>query len=82
MSGRNSSIAGRMKRLAVGVIACASPVALYAQSCAMCYQSVAASGARSIHALQSGILILIFPPAFICVGITIVAYRRRNLYNE
>ncbi len=82
MGGTNSSIARTIKRLTVGMIACASPIALYAQSCAMCYQSVAASGARSIHALQSGILILIFPPAFICVGITVVAYRRRNLYND
>jgi hypothetical protein len=82
MSRTNSSIARIIKSLAVSVIACAIPATLYAQSCAMCYQSVAASGARSIHALQSGILILIFPPAFICIGITCMAYRRRNLYNE
>lgn len=56
----------------------ASPGALYAQSCALCYQSAAASPSRFIQALKSGILILIFPPFFICIGITIMAYRKRN----
>jgi len=71
-----------LARAVAALLALASPAALYAQSCAMCYQSAAASGSRSIHALKMGILVLIFPPALISIGIAFVAYRRRNLYNE
>jgi len=60
----------------------ASPAVLYAQSCAMCYQSAAASGSRSIQALKSGILILMFPPVLITLGIVYLAYRKRETYNE
>lgn len=74
------------KKLARRVIAVASlfasPAALYAQSCAMCYQSAAASGPRSIQALKHGILILMFPPVLITVGIVWIAYRKRNVYRE
>lgn len=58
-------------------VAGASTVA--AQSCALCYQSAAASGPRFIHALRDGILILLFPPLLISVGIAVMAYRKRNL---
>jgi hypothetical protein len=54
------------------------PLALYAQSCALCYQSAAASGGHFIQALKDGILILLFPPILISVGIAIMAYRKRN----
>lgn len=59
-----------------------SPSALYAQSCAMCYQSAAASGPRSIHALKLGILILMFPPLLITAGVVYLAYSRRNQFDE
>lgn len=59
-----------------------SPAALYAQSCAMCYQSAAASGPRTIHALKAGILILMFPPVLITAGIVYLAYTRRDKFNE
>ena len=35
-----------------------------------------------IQALRSGILILVFPPMLICIGITVMAYRKRNQFNE
>jgi hypothetical protein len=54
------------------------PVVLQAQSCALCYQSAAASGAHFIQALKDGILILVFPPLLITVGISVLAYRKRN----
>jgi hypothetical protein len=63
-------------------IALFSPAALYAQSCAMCYQSAAASGPRTIHALKAGILILMFPPLLITAGIVYLAYTRRDKFNE
>ena len=58
------------------------PSVVAAQGCALCYQSAAASGSRSIRALRNGILILMVPPVFICVGISYMVYRRRNLHNE
>lgn len=65
-----------------GVVALAVPPASVAQGCALCYQSAAASGPKMIQALRDGILILMVPPLFICIGITYLAYRRRNLHNQ
>ena len=48
------------------------------QSCALCYTQAAASGARFIHSLRDGILVLMVPPMFMSVGITWLAYRKRN----
>ena len=59
-----------------------SPRDLYAQGCAMCYQSAAASGARLIHALKSGIVVLIIPPLLMSVAFARLVYRRRNSFNE
>jgi hypothetical protein len=67
-----------LKRGLAALSVIANPPALYAQSCAMCYQDAANSGPHFIQALKSGILILLFPPLFICAGITIMAYRKRN----
>jgi len=35
-----------------------------------------------IQALRSGILLLIIPPMFMSVGITILAYRKRNQFRS
>lgn len=58
-----------------------APGALYAQGCAMCYQSAAASGARFITALRHGILVMFFPPLLIFAGILFAAYRKRDQFN-
>jgi hypothetical protein len=60
----------------------AIPPGAAAQGCALCYQSASAAGPRAIHALRNGILILMVPPAFICIGVSYLVYRRRNLHNE
>jgi hypothetical protein len=60
----------------------ASPASLGAQGCAMCYQNAAASGPRTIHAINNGILILMFPPAVITLGIFYLAYKKRDTFNE
>jgi len=73
---------GLLKRGLAALAILASPAALYAQGCAMCYQSAAASGPRSIQALKSGILILIFPPVLITTAIAYLAYKRRNKFND
>jgi len=73
---------GLMLALALAVaIGLGAPTAASAQGCAMCYQSAAAAGQRSIHALRNGIVILIVPPLLICSAISFLAYRRRNLHD-
>ncbi|HKW17655.1 MAG TPA: hypothetical protein VJO35_09125 [Terriglobales bacterium] len=54
---------------------------LFAQSCPLCYTQAASSGPRLIAALRSGILVLIIPPMFMSVGITWLAYRKRNQFR-
>lgn len=81
--GDSKRSAIRKLKLAVAVAAAVlSASALYAQSCVMCYQSAAASGPRTIHALKAGILILMFPPVLITAGIVYLAYSRREKFNE
>ena len=54
----------------------------YAQNCALCYTQAASAGSRVIQGLRSGILVLIIPPMFLSVGITVLAYRKRNQFSS
>ena len=49
----------------------------FSQGCASCYTTVAAGGSQTIHALRSGILVLLFPPVFIFGGIVTLLWRWR-----
>ena len=51
---------------------------LYAQSCAMCYTTVAGGGKPVIHALQGGIIVLLIPPVLLFSGLTILLFRWRT----
>ena len=53
----------------------------FSQSCALCYTQAASSGTRFISGLRDGILVLIAPPMFMSVGITWLAYRKRNQFR-
>ena len=59
-----------------------SSLPAFSQSCALCYTQAAASGARFIAALRGGILVLVIPPMFMSVGITVMAYRKRNQFHQ
>jgi hypothetical protein len=59
-----------------------SPAALYAQGCAMCYQSAAASGPRTIHALKQGIIVLMIPPVLITGVIAWMTFRKRDQFSD
>jgi hypothetical protein len=59
-----------------------SPAALYAQGCAMCYQTAANSGNPTVQALKRGILLMLFPPLVIASGILYMAYQKRNQFNR
>jgi len=53
---------------------------IYAQGCAMCYTSASAAKAGALHALRSGILILLLPVLAMCSGISVVIYRSRDRF--
>ena len=53
-----------------------------AQSCALCYTQAASASHRLIQGLRTGILVLIIPPMFMSVGITVLAYKKRNRTND
>ncbi|MGB8010591.1 MAG: hypothetical protein WCF68_03195 [Terriglobales bacterium] len=67
--------------LLLALLACLSLPA-WSQSCALCYTQAAGAGQRMIQALKSGILVLIFPPMGICVGLMVMSYRKRNQFNR
>jgi hypothetical protein len=58
------------------------PHTLLAQGCSLCYTQAAASTARFLQALRSGILILTIPPMPMSIGITVLTYRRRNQFHS
>jgi hypothetical protein len=71
-----------IRRAAVLLAALLAPTLAFAQNCALCYTQAAGSGSRMIHALKSGILILMIPPMCICIGLTVMAYKKRNQFND
>lgn len=71
-------IASRGRALLSAGVVLAGNAACHAQSCALCYTQAAGAGHRFIQGLRTGILVLIVPPMFMSVGITVLAYRKRN----
>jgi hypothetical protein len=63
--------------IGLAVFALAAP-GVFAQGCAMCYQTAAGAPAQTQRALRHGILVLLFPPMFIFAGIIGMLYQRRN----
>jgi len=72
----------RAKAALAGATVLALNVAGYAQSCALCYTQAGGAGQRFIQGLRTGILVLIVPPMFMSVGITWLAYSKRNKTND
>jgi cbb3-type cytochrome oxidase subunit 3 len=79
---RTAGCCKRILRWLMLAIALCVPALTLAQSCALCYTQAAGSGSRMIAALRSGILILVVPPTLFCVGITWMAYKKRNQFND
>ena len=71
-----------LKRSLLVVFFLVSPAALYAQGCSMCYQSAAASGPRTIHALKQGIIVLMIPPVLITGVIAFITFRKRDQFSD
>lgn len=55
-----------------------APLPAFSQGCALCYTQAASAGARMIHALQNGILILVIPPTLGSVGMIFILRQKRN----
>lgn len=53
-----------------------------AQGCASCYTTTAAGGTQTIHALRSGILILLIPPVLMFASLIWVLWRWRSMREE
>ena len=81
MSAKDSrhAVAWIIPLIAISVLLCSSSL-IYAQGCAMCYTSAAASKAGALHALRSGILILLLPVLAMCSGISVIIYRSRDRF--
>ncbi len=79
MRGKTIKIEKLAGILLVGLVMLAAPLPAFSQNCALCYTQAASAGARMIQALRSEILVLIVPPMFMSVGITVLAYRKRSV---
>jgi len=79
---QTNSVCRHLKLVLAGAILLASNATCYAQSCALCYTQAAGAGHNLRQGLKSGILVLIVPPIFMSVGITVLAYRKRNRTND
>ena len=75
------SLASRSKATLAGLLVLVANASAHAQSCALCYTQAAGAGHRLIQGLRTGILVLIVPPMFMSVGITVLAYKKRNRTN-
>ncbi|HTZ83994.1 MAG TPA: hypothetical protein VMB66_12425 [Candidatus Acidoferrales bacterium] len=75
-------LTGWIKPTLAGALVLAANAACQAQSCALCYTQAAGAGHRLIQGLRTGILVLIVPPMFMSVGITVLAYKKRNRTNN
>lgn len=82
MNKKSRTIASFLEGLLTLFAALLLPALAHAQNCALCYTQAAGSGQRFIAALRSGILVLMIPPMAITIGIAVMAYRKRNQFNE
>ena len=60
------------------IILLTAAVPAFAQTCSLCYTQAASSGARMIHALQGGILVLVVPPTLGSIGMIFIVRRKHN----
>lgn len=69
-------------RATVAAVSIAGSASAFAQGCALCKNNASALKTGAIQALESGIFILLVPPVLIFIGIFVVAFRRRNSFND
>jgi hypothetical protein len=62
--------------LAVVVLGLAPAPAAQAQSCVLCYTSLAAASPGAIHAFQTAMFVLLIPALLLFVGVFLLVLRR------
>jgi len=67
-------------RVLLVMLILAAPV--FAQSCAMCYTTVAGGGQGVIQALKSGIIVLLIPPLVLFTGLIVTILRWKQAQPE
>jgi hypothetical protein len=67
---------------ALASLAMGAAPSAHAQSCILCYTSVAGGGPAVVRALQSGILALLIPALLLFSGVFSLIYRRAMAANE
>jgi len=82
MSYLGNKLVRQIRVILLGYVVLATNAAAHAQSCALCYTQAAGAGHRFLQGLRTGILVLIIPPMFMSVGITLLAYKKRNRTNN
>jgi len=80
---------GKISRLLRGVVAilftallCLAPATLWGATCPLCYSKAMSTSAGLLQAFRNGIVVLMIPPFLMSVGITAMAYRRRNQFRS
>jgi hypothetical protein len=71
-----------LRFLAIAMLGLVLACPAYAQNCSLCYTQASKASAKFIQGLRSGILLLVIPPMFMSVGITVLAYRKRNKFKR
>ena len=72
----------RLGAIAAAIVYLLAPLFARAQSCVMCYTTVAAAQHATSQALKSGILVLLVPSLVIVGGIGVFVFRSRDTFNE
>ncbi len=60
----------------------ALPLSAFSQTCPLCYAKAASAKERIREGLRSGVLILVIPPMFMSIGITWLAFSKRNQFHD
>jgi len=81
MNVRRTLLSFLLPATAVLALLALPPIAS-AQGCALCVTQAAQGGNRFVAALRSGILVLVFPPMAISIGLIYVAWRKRNQFRQ
>jgi hypothetical protein len=79
--GTKGSTFGWLSCGLVALVLLGAPLPAFSQGCALCYTQAAASGAKMIEALRSGILILVLPPTLGSLVVIRILYRKRNQFK-
>jgi hypothetical protein len=75
-------VSGARHLLAALVLALSGSVSSAAQSCALCYTTVAGGGPGVASALRTGILVLLVPPVMLFSALVVVVLRWRTIHTE